>query len=209
MKPFLKLARLVVCIAGIAIVAGCTTSQDIPETPEPLGDFALGFNIVVAKNAQLIPPSRKAEPEEWEASIKSAIDQRFGRYEGDKLYHLGVSVDGFALAVPGIPVVLSPKSALVVTVNIWDDAAQAKLNEKPKQLTVLESLSGDTVLGSGLTQSREKQMKNLSFNTARLIERWLVENRAEWFGELEAPETSDAEAALEGTSVAQLPETSN
>jgi len=189
---------------ALLLAAGCTTQQELSDEIVPLGDFRLGYNVVVADNAELIPPSRGAEPDEWEALLTAEIDKRFGRYDGEKLYHLGVAVDGYALAVPGIPIVLSPKSALVLTVNIYDDSQadngrNGKLTEKPKQIVVLESLSGKTVLGSGLTRSREEQMQNLAFNAARQIESWLAENRAEWFKELsEAP----SENAPDGQDVA-------
>ncbi|MDT0682230.1 hypothetical protein RM543_06005 [Roseicyclus sp. F158] len=169
--------------AGVlfAGLSACSPTKDLDEPLEPLGDFAVGYTIVVADNAQKVGPSRTATPDEWEASLKEALDQRFGRFEGDKLYHVAASIDGYALAVPGIPIVLSPKSALVVSVSVWDDAAQAKLNAEPKQIVALERLSGETVVGSGLTQSKEEQMRNLSQNAARLIERWMREN-GQWFG---------------------------
>ncbi|WP_157969024.1 hypothetical protein [Tropicimonas sp. IMCC34011] len=184
-------------LAGVFVagLAACSPTKDLNEPLEPLGDFAVGYTIVVADNAQKVGPSRTATPEEWEASLKSALDQRFKRFEGDKLYHVAASIDGYALAVPGIPIVLSPKSALVVSVSVWDDAAQAKLNAEPKQIVALERLSGETVVGSGLTQSKEEQMRNLSQNAARLIERWMREN-GQWFGaEPIAPLTTGADSA--------------
>jgi len=183
MPKLMSAVRLLTAIAVLAIVAGCSRSNDLKEPPVPLGDFALGYDIVVAKNMKRIPPSRKATPEEWETVLKDQIKRRFGRYDGDKLYHIAVSVDGYALAIPGIPVILSPKSILAISVNIWDDAAGKKLTDKPKQMNVLESLSGDTLIGSGLTQTRRKQMDNLARNAAKKIETWMVANRVEWFGE--------------------------
>jgi hypothetical protein len=162
-------------------LAACSLPESADRPEVDLGNFQLGYAIVVAKNAQKIPPTREATPEEWEAVLKEEIVNRFGGYEGDKLYHIAVNVDGYALAVPGVPVVLSPKSAMVISVSLWDDASGAKLNETPKQITVLESLSANTVVGSGLTTSRDDQMRNLAQNAARAIEGWLVENRAEWF----------------------------
>lgn len=161
-------------------VAACGKS-DLTEPPVPLGDFALGLNIVVADNVQMVPISRKATPDEWETAMKKAVADRFGRYEGTKLYNIGISVDGYALAPPGIPVVAAPKSVLVVTANIWDDAAGLKLNPEGKQFTVFESLSGETVIGTGLTRTRQQQMDALAFNAAKKVESWLLENPA-WFG---------------------------
>jgi len=84
-----------------------------------------------------------------------------------------VSVEGYVLAIPGVPVVASPKSALILNVTVWDDAAGRKLNDDPELVTVLETISPRTVIGSGLTQSKEVQMEHLSRNAAKLIESWL------------------------------------
>ena len=192
------MARLIAGLMALFLLASCGGGNDLSKPPKDFGDFRLGYNIVVAKNARPVGPSRKATPAEWEAAIKQAVQARFGRYQGDKLYHIGIGVDGYALAVPGIPIVLSPKSALVVTVNIWDDAAQRTVNSEPKQLTVFEGLSGQTVVGSGLTRSREEQMAKLSENAARAINDWLVENK-EWF-------TPAAVAARAAITAAQGPE---
>jgi hypothetical protein len=194
----MTIARLFAGLTALLLLAACG-ANDLTAPPKDFGDFQLGFNIVVAKNARPVGPSRKASAEEWEASLKAAIEERFSRYRGDKLYHIGVGVDGYALAVPGIPLVLSPKSALVVTVNVWDDAAQRTVNAEGKQFTVFERLSGETVVGSGLTQSRDQQMQNLSRNAARHINEWLVENKA-WF-------TPEAVAARAAITAAQGPET--
>ncbi|MEZ5732469.1 MAG: hypothetical protein R3D97_09090 [Paracoccaceae bacterium] len=188
-------------LLALALVAACA-KQDISQPPVDIGDFRLGYNIVVAKNAEPVGPSRKAEPAEWEALLKEKIAAQIGRYDGERIYNIGVGVDAYALAVPGIPVVLSPKSVLVVTVNIWDDALAQKINEEPKQLIVFERLSGETVVGSGLTQSREEQMQNLTENAARLINQWLVENKV-WF----TPEAIAARAGLPAPPPAPAPAT--
>jgi hypothetical protein len=114
-------------VVGLALLAACGRS-DLEEPPVPLGDFVLGHNIVVAANMQKVPISREATVEEWETEMKEAMADRFGRYEGARIYNVGIAIDGYALAPPGIPVVAAPKSVLVVTANIWDDATQTKLN---------------------------------------------------------------------------------
>src|SRR5690606_35049885 len=164
-------------MAGLSACA----RNDLAEPPVPLGEFALGLNIAVADNVQMVPISRPATPEEWEAAIVKAVGDRFGRYEGTKLYNIGISVDAYALAPPGIPVVAAPKSILVVTANIWDDAAQKKLNPEGHQITVFESLSGETVIGTGITRSRKQQMDALAFNAVKKVEDWLLEH-PQWFG---------------------------
>jgi hypothetical protein len=190
-------------LAVLALLSACA-KQDLTEAPEPIGDFVLGHNIVVAKNAESVGPSRKAEPEEWETLLKEKIAAQIGRYEGQRVYNIGVGVDAYALAVPGVPILISPKSVLALTVNIWDDALAQKLNEEPKQLIVFERLSGETVVGSGLTQTREQQMQNLTENAARLINLWLVENK-EWFTPEAVASRSGAPVAAETPVVAETP----
>lgn len=176
----MRLLRLLAFGLGLTALAACQTN-DLKEPPAPLGNFRLGLNIAVADNVQKVPISREASKEEWEAAVKKAVADRFGRYEGDKLYNIGISIDGYALAPPGVPLVVSPKSVLVITANIWDDAARKKLNPEGKQLTIFEHMSAETVIGSGLTQNKKKQMEILSYNAAKSVEKWLLEN-PEWFG---------------------------
>ncbi|QCO58001.1 hypothetical protein EOK75_15120 (plasmid) [Pseudorhodobacter turbinis] len=172
-------ARLTAISLAFGLLSACA-GQDVVEGPVALGNFKLGHNIVVADNPQKVPISRNADPQDWDDSLTAALDERLGRYDGDKFYNLGVSVDAYALAPPGIPLVLSPKSALVVTATLWDDALGKKINEG-EQFTVFEGIDGDTMIGSGLTRTAEEQMEKLSFNAAKRIERWLSEN-PEWFG---------------------------
>lgn len=181
--------RLMALIGSILVLAACTNPNDLDEAPVDLGDFRLGHNVVVASKMTRGPVSREATPEEWQDALKGAIDERFGRYEGDKLYHLGVSVEGYVLAQPGIPIVASPNSVLILLVTVWDDAAGGKLNTPPEQITIMETISGNTILGSGLTQSKEVQMRNLSRNAAKQIETFMVRRRASegWFGEAPGP----------------------
>ncbi|WP_081533812.1 hypothetical protein [Rhodovulum sp. P5] len=176
------LIRPVLLLASMAFVAGCAARNQELSPPQDLGNFRLGHNIVVSKNMEKVPPSRDASAEEWKTVLTEAIDKQFRRYQGDKLYHLGVNIDGYSLAVPGIPVIASPKSILVISANVWDDAAGKKLNTEVKQITIWESLSGEMLLGSGLTMSKDQQMRDLAANAARQIEAWLVENREEWLG---------------------------
>ena len=189
----MHLLRLLACCLGVSLLAACQTS-DLKEPPVPLGDFALGLNIAVADKVEMVPISRAATPEAWEAAIKKAVDDRFGRYNGSKLYNIGISIDAYALAPPGVPVVLKPKSVLVITANIWDDAAQKKLNPEGKQFTIFEKMSAETVVGSGLTQSKERQMEILSYNAVKKVEEWLLEN-PEWFGLPPKPKPTPASAS--------------
>jgi hypothetical protein len=190
-------------IAVLAVLAACQTN-DLDQPPPPLGEFRLGLNIAVADNVQKVPISRDATPKQWEDAITKAVQDRFGRYQGDKLYNIGIAIDGYALAPPGIPLVLKPKSVLVVTANIWDDAAQKKLNAEGRQFTIWEKGSPNTFIGSGITQSKEKQMEILSYNAAKKIEQWLLDN-PEWFG---LP-PKDRPTPADAPTVAARPQSSN
>jgi hypothetical protein len=136
---------------------------------------------VVADNAQKVPISRDATPDEWEAALSRAVQDRFGRYDGPRFYNIGINVDGYALAPPGVPVLVTPKSVLVVTVNVWDDERQQKLNGAGTQFTVFESLSGEQVIGTGITRTKKEQMDALAYNAAKVIENWFLEH-PQWFG---------------------------
>ncbi|MFV0491215.1 MAG: hypothetical protein ACK5M4_05315 [Pseudorhodobacter sp.] len=164
-----------ICALIVMLLAGCA-QDNVVEPPVELGNFKLGFAVVVADSAEKVPISRTADPAAWKKSLTDALNRRLKRYDGEKFFNLGVSVDAYALAPPGVPLVISPKSALVISVTVWDDAAGKKLNEKPEQFTIFEGLSGDTIVGSGLTKTAEEQMATLSFNAARRVERYLADN---------------------------------
>lgn len=189
-QPF----RLPALFAILLALAACADGRNLGEPRAQLGDFRLAHNIVVAGNAQQGPLSRSAEPEQWEEAIRAEVARRFDRYEGSRLYHIAVAVDGYVLAVPGVPLVASPRSALIIGVHIWDDELGRPLNEERRQFTVLESLSGETLVSSGLTQSAEQQMQNLARNAALMIENWLADN-PQWFNT--TAESDDAEEEAE------------
>lgn len=177
----MSFVRIFALVAAVAL-AGCA-GENLDAPPEPLGDFRLGLNVVVGETAREVPPTRAATAEEWEASLEAAIDRRFSRYRGEGEYHLGVSVDAYALAIPGVPVVVKPRSVLVFSVTVWDNATRQKLNGEVKQLTVFEStgfLTPESIIGSGLLRDKQEQMDSLSAGAARAIQFWLKQNE-EWF----------------------------
>lgn len=179
------MSRLFALLTGLILLVGCGTQPPIAEEPKlELGDFKLGYNVVVAPKMKKGPVSREATKEEWIASLKEAFATRLGRYEGDALYHLGVSVEGYMLAPGGIPVLYSPKSALLLFVTVWDDAEGRKLNSTPHQMMVFETTEAKTaILGSGHTRTKEQQIAGLSYNAARELEAWLAEQHEKygWF----------------------------
>ncbi len=182
--------------ALLLVLAACGGSADLDEAPVPLGDFNLVHNIVVAPKAQRGPLSRKASEEQLVETMKSAIAERFDRYDGNRRYHFGISVEGYVLAVPGVPVVLAPKSIMIINLTVWDDAAGKKLNDQPEQITVAETFGTGAVVGSGYTLTAQQQLEQLSENAAKAVERYLVKQQAEqgWFKSSAAPEGTAAPA---------------
>ncbi|MDU8927368.1 hypothetical protein RXV86_08235 [Alisedimentitalea sp. MJ-SS2] len=180
---FRAIFRNATLLLGLSFLVACTNANDLDKPPVALGNFALGHNVVVAPNMVKGPLSRDADKDKFIAAMTDAMDERFGRYEGDKFYHFGISLEGYVLAQPGIPLLVSPKSILIVNVTVWDDAAGKKLTEKPEQITVIESFGGHTILGSGYTQTEEEQMQGLARNVAKEIQNYLRrQDRAEgWF----------------------------
>lgn len=186
-------------LGAVFLLAACQTN-DLKKPPVPLGNFQLGVNVAVTDKMQVPSISRKVTPQVMEAAITKAVADRFDypRYQGDNLLNIGVFVDGYLLAPPGVPVVLSPSSVMIVTVNVFDDSTGQKLNEG-KQITVIEKGSARTFIGSGLTQTKEKQLETLAYNVAKRIEGYLLEN-PDWLGM-----TKEQAAAARAISVGTAP----
>lgn len=199
------LRLILVCACAFALAACSPSGEDLEDGPVPLGDFKLGHNVVVAPKAVMGPLSRRASEEELTTALQTAIGERFDRYSGERLYHFGVSIEGYVLAAPGVPLVVSPKSIMIIRVTVWDDAAGSKMNETPEQITIFESLTGKTAIGSGLTQTAEEQLRILSVNAAKQIELFLLRKQEEegWFqSESDAEPNAAAQANDEAETVA-------
>lgn len=175
--------RIVALLLSLVMLAACNGASDLNKAPVALGDFNLVHNIAVAPKAQKGPLSREVSAEELTKALTDATKERFGRYNGTRDYHFGMSVEGYVLAQPGIPLVFAPKSILIINLTVWDDARNKKLTPKPHQITVFESLDQGPIVGSGYTKSAEEQLKNLSQNAAKAIENYLVKQNKEkgWF----------------------------
>ena len=188
----MKITSLLGLTGAALLLAACQTN-DLKEPPVPLGTFQLGVNVAITDKMQVPGISRKVTPEVMEKAVTKAIAERFDypRYQGERLLNFGVVVDGYLLAPPGVPIVMSPASVMIVTLIVFDDATGKKLNEGGKQLTIVEKGSAETLIGSGLTQTKEKQLEILAYNLAKRIEGYLLEN-PDWLGMTEA----EAKAAL-------------
>jgi len=170
--PLIRYLALMTVVLGLSACTDAT--QDLSRPVEPLGDFRLGHNIVVAPNLEKLLISKEATEEEWIEVMTAAVDKRFSRFSGSRYYHLGISVEQYALAIPA-PLVPS-KSGLGIRVTVWDDAAQAKLNDETHVVRVVQPLPE-------YARTREQQMEALAAEAALWIERWMREQMEEegWF----------------------------
>ena len=161
------------CIFFVGFLVGCAQKIPSSQKPNPIGEFRLGHLVVVGKEMIKGPMSRKSDPSKITAAVKEAIVEKLSVYQGGQYYHVAVKIDAYILGQPGIPLLFSPKSALVMQITVWDDFKEAKINETPVKFIVLENLSVNTLVGSGLTQSAEMQIANLGAKTATQIEDWI------------------------------------
>ncbi len=188
--PAARLKLALMLVLGLGLLAGCA-GNDLKKPPAPLGDFVLGLNIAVADNVQVPAISRQVTTDQWEAAMKQAMNDRFGRYEGSRIYNFGISIDGYVLAPPGVPFVASPRSALIITVHVYEDATQTQLNPGGKQLTMLEGVSPESFIGSGWTQTKQQQLDRMAYRAALAVQNYLLAN-PEWFGLPPRPATPPA-----------------
>lgn len=169
----------IVAVLFLALgLAACTdATKDLAGPTEPMGHFLLGHAEVVTEQPEpsKLLASRDATPEEWIEVVDKALETRFRRFDGDTYYHLGVKVLAYSLPPPIVP----GKSALHVTATLYDDANCIKMNEKVRDVMVIQ------VFESRLQLTREQQMQRLAETAAKDIEVWLREMMAsdDWFTE--------------------------
>jgi hypothetical protein len=175
-----RLIRTVTALALLVVLAACD-AKDMGEPPRPMGNFKMNAIFIDAKKAQTVPLSRTAKPEDWEAAMAAALTERFGTYAGDKPFEFGISIDGYVLAPRGVPVVASPKSALIIRLHVYDSAKKQFLEEGGKRITVMEGMSGESFVGSGWTQNKQAQMKKLARNAAKAVQEYMLDH-PEWLG---------------------------
>ncbi len=189
--------RILTTLMVALFLAACGETQ-LNEAPEDMGAFRARVVHVFTDKALKWPLSRDAEASEWNASMERAMETRLRRYDGAQEYDVAVSLEGFLLAPPGIPVLVNPKSVVVVNVFVYDVARKEYLARKV-QMEVYEDTTGQSaILGSGHSRTKEEQIAGLSLNIADKIEEWMAEEHKEngWFDK--RPDTLlDAEAAAE------------
>lgn len=166
--------RIFHLLVFMALTACGVGQQDLAENPDPIGNFRLG--LVFAEAAPDLakgPLSREKSPAEIGEAMTDALNKRFSRFDGSQFYHIGVTVRGYILARRGVPVVFSPKSTLVISIVVIEDATGTVLTPEPHEITVFEDLNAGTMLGSGYTRTADEQLQSLAHAAARNVETWL------------------------------------
>lgn len=185
--------RLLAALSALVLLSACGETR-LDEPPEDLGAFSARVTHVYTEKALQWPMSRDAEHSEWTAQIENALDTRLRRYAGGQEYDVAVTLEGFMLAPAGVPVLFSPKSAVVVNVFVYDVAAETFLAKK-HQLEIFEDTTGESaILGSGHARTKEEQIAGLSVRIADAVEEWLAEEHKAngWFKQKAAPEVPAA-----------------
>lgn len=163
-------------LAFLVLLAGCAGAP-LTDRPEPIGDFRLGHAIAKVERPETGPFSRVLPDEVIKASVENAVRARLGRYDGDGLYHLGMAVGGYVLAQPGVPLIYSPKSVMIVDVTIFDNSTQQKITPEPIRITAFEGVEKTVpIIGSGYARQADEQLENLSAQVAVQLENWIRKN---------------------------------
>jgi len=178
----------------LPLIAACTQPLDADVERSGLGDFTLDRLVVIVDDPTSSIVSRNASDAQLKQAVTEAVDTRLRRFDGAGSYSIGIKVQGYVLAPRGIPVLFAPRSTLFLSVNAYDDVP-SRLNADTRNLTIWENAGGDTVIGSGYSQTAQDQLDELAANAAIEIERWLRENE-DWFGGASArPENATGAAA--------------
>lgn len=168
--------RLLAALGCVLTLAACDPASDLKDPPVDLGNFRLGHNVaVVVQDVTILPGSRIATVAEWKEALTGAIDDRFGRYNGFKQYHISLSVRGYNLSrfdVPGVP---GPKTLVDLHARVWDDALGKMLHDEPKEIQILVAFNE-----IGVQPTKREQLDYLGARAAKEVETWLLQN-PEWF----------------------------
>lgn len=174
--------RVLAVLASLFLLAACAATE-LHNEPQNLGAFKLRVGHIYTDKALQWPLSRNAEASEWNQPLEQALETRLRRYQGAQEYDVAITLEGFMLAPPGIPVLVSPKSVAVVNVFVYDVANKKYLARK-EQMEVFEDTTGESaILGSGHSRTKEEQIAGLSLNIVDKVESWMAEqHQAEgWF----------------------------
>lgn len=155
-----------ICAVAVGLaLAGCAgPPEDAADGPPSMGDFRLGFNVVVVGDALQGPGSQTVEDAVLQRAVETAVLRELGGYNGDGLYHLGIRVDAYALATRGS----GRESGLLMAVNVWDEATKRALTAVPLEI------AGTLPAGSG-------DLEALAASAASALAVALAENADTWF----------------------------
>ena len=160
-------------------IAACSVPEDAVQGGRDLGDFQLCGQFVTFVANDPGPLSRKATEDEWVNALNAELARQLGPYKGGKCYTVSVAVEGYGLAQPGVPLVFSPKSGLLLRAFVFDNAlieaeAPSVLNKGGHQIQV------GLVDQGGLLNEREAQLGALARTGVADVVKWMEQN-PEWF----------------------------
>lgn len=168
------------CAAVLTLVlAACSVPENAVQGNRDLGDFQLCGQFVTFVANDPGPLSRKATEDEWVNALNAEIARQLGPYKGGKCYTVSVAVEGYGLAQPGVPLVFSPKSGLLVRAFVFDNdlieaGVPSVLNKGGEQLQVALVDQG------GLFNDRDAQLGALARTGVAEVVKWMERN-PEWF----------------------------
>lgn len=196
------MTRLLFALAAL-FLSSCTTELDEVTRASSLGDFRLQHLVVIVDEPIKGVVSRTVTDAQLKTAVTDAVAERFERFSGDTPFSIGIKVQGYVLSPRAVPILFAPRSQLFLSVNAYD-GAQQRLNADTRNLVVNERAGGDTVIGSGYSQTADEQLVELAYNAAIEIERWLRENE-DWFGGAAARPENRATSSPDAENPAGIP----
>ncbi|MEO0693266.1 MAG: hypothetical protein AAFY90_10380 [Pseudomonadota bacterium] len=170
--------RCTLAVALLALAACATGPEPEPVRDAGLGNFRLGFNVVVVRDALQGPGSQPIDEAALQTAIAEAVVDRLGAYDGDGLYHLGIRVDAYVLAEPGT----QSESVLLMAANVWDEASKRNLTAEPLEI-------------AGIAPAGTTNITELAERAALALEDALRANASVWF----APKPDQPRVAFDRT----------
>ncbi len=145
---------------------------------EPLGQFQAGPRRSSWPQRRQ-GPRHRADATTMNGSPGSMrrSSRRFRRYDGDQFYHLGVRVEGYVLAAPGIPLVVRAQIGVIVTVTVCGRRRGHEAERRsPSRSPCSKRCRARRSSASGLTQTKEEQLTAAVAERRPEIENWLREH---------------------------------
>lgn len=147
-----------------------------PSGPLHLANIRIGHVGVVTSGMVQGAYSNAVSPEDLASHLRGAITSKLAGLDGARSYNIGVKVTSYMLANPAVPTVSSPKSALIMSVTVWDDSRGQKPVAPPATVIAVDGLYGTSVFITKQQGDKDHRLAALSAKAALEIERYLTKN---------------------------------